>query len=239
LTGTLPSGEAYSVQTFIPDAAKITANGNGRILANWDGYYSQYNGLELSMVKRMSNRWMARVGAAWNMANEYYQEAFPRNNFGNPTPVDTEPLKDGGAFVVRSAGSGTGDVFIHGKWQVSANGVYVLPYGVELGASLFGRQGFPFPVYREIALGRDGSRRVLVSPELDTIRFDDLWNLDLRLAKSFRIGNASAQFIGDLFNVMNANTEMVRNRNADSPNFQRLAQNLSPRILRFGVRLGF
>ena len=85
----------------------------------------------------------------------------------------------------------------------------------------------------------DSSRRVLVSPDLDSIRYDDLWNLDLRVARSFMIGRRSTQFIADLFNVMNANTVLVRNRNIDSPSFGRIAQNLSPRILRFGVRVGF
>ena len=130
-------------------------------------------------------------------------------------------------------------MFIHGKWQISANGLYMLPYDLELGASLFGRQGYPYPVYREASLGRDGSRRVLVSPELDSLRYDDLWNLDLRLARTFRIGRTNAQVIGDLFNVLNANTVLVRNRNVDSPAFGRITQNLSPRILRFGVRIGF
>jgi hypothetical protein len=31
----------------------------------------------------------------------------------------------------------------------------------------------------------------------------------------------------------------VRNRNAASPTFDALAQNLSPRIVRFGLKVGF
>jgi hypothetical protein len=238
-TGTLPNGETFNVQTWIPDSAKITANGNGRLLTNYEGYSSRYHGVELSLIKRMSDRWMARVGAAWNHATEHYSTETPLDSLGNPTPLDTEPLDSGGPFTVRSSASGVGDMFIHGNWQVSANALYVLPYEIELGASLFGRQGYPYPIYRDVLLGRDASRRVLVSPDLDSMRYDDLWNLDLRVARSFRIGSASTQFIADLFNVFNANTVLVRNRNIDSPTFQRIAQNLSPRIIRFGVRVGF
>jgi Carboxypeptidase regulatory-like domain/TonB-dependent Receptor Plug Domain len=239
LTGTLPNGQSFSVQTWIPDSAKIAANGNGRILTNYDGYSSRYHGLEVSLIKRMSDRWMARVGAAWNNATEHYSTNPPLDSLGNPTPLDTEPLDNGGPFTIRSSASGVGDMFIHGKWQLSANALYVLPSNIELGASLFGRQGYPYPVYRDVTLGRDSSRRVLVSPDLDSIRYDDLWNLDLRVARSFMIGRTSTQFIADLFNVMNANTVLVRNRNIDSPSFGRIAQNLSPRILRFGLRVGF
>ncbi len=239
LTGTLPNGQAFSVQTFNPSSARIAANGNSRILANWDGYSSRYNGIEASLVKRLSNRWMARVGGSYNLSNEYYDQNPPQNNFGNPTPTDTEPLRDGGPFVVRSAASGAGDYFIHAKWQISANGLYVLPYDIELGASLFGRQGYPFPVYKQVSLGTDGSRRILVSPELDTIRLDNLWNLDLRGARTFRFGSTSIEAIADLFNVFNANTALVLNRNIDSPTFQQITTNLSPRILRLGVRIAF
>ena len=58
-----------------------------------------------------------------------------------------------------------------------------------------------------------------MTPEFDTYRFDDLWNLDLRLSKRFTFERLNVQLIGDLFNVLNANTELVRNRNAASPNF--------------------
>jgi hypothetical protein len=239
LTGALPNGDEFSIQTWTPDSAKITANGNGRILSNYEGYSSRYHGIEMSLVKRMSDRWMARIGAAWNNATEHYSTNPPRDSVGNPTPLDTEPLDSGGPFTVRSSASGVGDMFIHGKWQLSANALYVLPKEIELGASLFGRQGYPYPIYKDVSLGRDGSRRVLVSPDLDSMRYDDLWNLDLRVARTFRFGSASTQVIADLFNVFNANTELVRNRNIDSPTFRRIAQNLSPRILRFGVRVGF
>ena len=45
--------------------------------------------------------------------------------------------------------------------------------------------------------------------------------------------------MADLFNVMNANPILVRNRNAGSAAFNQPQQVLSPRILRFGVRLNF
>ncbi|PYR93219.1 MAG: hypothetical protein DMF84_09485 [Acidobacteria bacterium] len=237
LTGTLPDGSTYDVPTFIPDANKVGAVNFGTLLTNYPGYYSYYNGVEFTMTKRLSNRWMARAGGAWNAPREHYDVAV--NEQGNPTRTDTTPLVNGGAFVVRSGGSGSGDIFIHSKWQINANGLYEAPWGVNLAANLFGRQGYPFPVYRNAALGVDGTRRVLVSPELDTFRLDNLWDLDVRASKVFRLDRMNIEGIADLFNVMNANTELVRNRNAGSTTFNQLVQNLSPRILRFGVRVTF
>jgi hypothetical protein len=238
LSGVIPgTNDSYSVQTFSPSAAAVAANGNARMLSNVPGYYSYFHGVEVSAIKRMSNRWMMRVSAAYNDAREHYDT--PVNDAGNPTRTDLNPLVNSGQFVVRSGGSGSGDVFVSAKWQVSAQGVYVFPYDVEVGAALFGRQGYPFPVYRTAALGLDGSYRILLTPEIDTYRLDNLWNLDLRFAKRFQVQRASFELIGDLFNVFNSNTELVRNRNAAAASFRALAQNLSPRILRFGVKVGF
>ena len=237
LTGTLPDGTPYDVQTMIPSAAVIAANGNGTLLTNYPGYYSYYNGVEFTMTKRMSNRWMARASAAWNAPKEHYGTAV--NEQGNPTRTDTTPLVNGGAYTVRSGGSGAGDIFIHAKWQMNVNGLYMLPGGVQIAGNLFGRQGYPFPIYRTAALGTDGTRRVLLTPKLDTFRLDNLWDLDLRAAKTFRLRLVSFEAMADLFNVFNANTELVRNRNAAATTFNTLQQNLSPRILRFGVRATF
>ena len=82
---------------------------------------------------------------------------------------------------------------------------------------------------------------MLISPDLDTIRFDNLWDLDLRWAWNAKFGGShgNLQFITDLFNVFNSATEINRVRNAGASNFQALTSNLSPRILRFGMRVGF
>ena len=66
LTGTLPDGSSYSVPTFVPNQAAVTAGGNGFLLTNWDGFSTDYHGLEFNAVKRLSNRWMGRIGLSFN-----------------------------------------------------------------------------------------------------------------------------------------------------------------------------
>jgi hypothetical protein len=230
LTGTTPDGVAFNVPLFQPNAALVAANGGGRLLTNF----------ELSLTKRMSNRWMARVAGAWNNPQEHYEMAVPVNENGNPTKSDTFPLIDGGQWAPRSAGSGSGDVFINQRWNFNVNGAYQAAWGIELAGNLFGKQGTPYPYFRNAALGREGNVRILLNPELDSNRFATLWNLDLRAAKTVRFGTrGNLQVIADLFNVMNSATEITRERNAAATTFRFLGSNLSPRILRFGVRLGF
>ncbi len=245
LTGQLHDGTSYSVPFFTPNAAIIAANGNSRIQTNFDGFSTRYNGVEASITKRMSNKWMMRLGASFNDATEQYEGDV--NPLGNPTSVDTDPngtnaggsLRSGGQYAPRSAGSGQGDIFVNATWQINLNGAYELPWDSEVAGNLFGRQGNPFPVYRSQALGLDGALRVLVSPEIDTYRFDNTWNLDLRYAKRFLAQRVGARFEFDLFNVFNGAPDLQRERNAASVNYRRLNQILSPRILRVGVRLMF
>jgi len=240
LTGTVPIyGIQYTVPTFVPNAAKVKAGGSGFLLATIPGYSTDYSGVEVSLVKRLSNKWMGRLGLSYNNAREHFSDAngmYDTN--GNPTPTLSEPLKDGGQFAPQSGGSGSGSIYINAKWQFNANALYQFPLGIEGSVNVFGRQGYPFPLFRQTALGAD-SLSVLVTPQIDTLRYPNLWDTDLRIAKQFHAQMVNIRLIGDLFNVMNANTVLVRNNNVASSSFNTIAQNLSPRIFRIGLVVGF
>jgi hypothetical protein len=239
LTGALPDGSTYTVPTFVPIQAKVAAGGNGFLLTNWNGYSTDYNGLELSLVKRLSSRWMGRIAFSSNNAREHYAPQALYDTNGNPTRTVTEPLVDGGQFAPQSSGNGSGNVYINAKWQFNANGMYQAPFGLEVAGNVFGRQGYPFPLFRSQALGADTGLSVLVTPQIDTFRYPNVWDTDLRVARTFRVQTVSLRLIGDVFNAFNANTALVRNNNVLSTSFNSLAQNLSPRVVRVGLVVGF
>jgi len=115
-----------------------------------------------------------------------------------------------------------------------------LPKGFELAGNLFGRQGYPKPIYLFLDAGAlDGSLNMLAVNQVDQVRLPNLWNLDLRLAKNFKIGSGTVVVGAELFNALNANTDLYRNPNASSTAFNRLDEILAPRILRLGARLTF
>jgi len=248
MTGTLPDGTPYNVATWIPSPTAIAAGNNGFTTTNVPGYSTGYNGLELGITKRLSNKWMSRVGFSWNDATEHFDEAAGMyDTNGNPTPTVTEPLKNGGQFAPQSGGSGSGTIYINAKWQFNANAMYQAPYGIELSANVFGRQGYPRPFTRTggtaAQLGADSSITVLVSPEIDSYRYPNLWNTDIRVAKQFQADKVRIRAIFDVFNIMNANTALVRVSDVTATGgtnpINTLAQNLSPRIARVGIVLGF
>ena len=86
---------------------------------------------------------------------------------------------------------------------------------------MFGRQGYPFPLFRTQALGADAGLQVRLTPEIDTFRYDNVWNTDLRVARSFKLRNVRLRVIGDMFNVFNANTVLIRNNNIAVAHVQR------------------
>ena len=149
-------------------------------------------------------------------------------------------------------------MFIGADWQFNITGLYQGPWGINLGANFYGRQGYPMPYYVR-ARTRDvtNDRVNLLIGSVDTVRLENVYNLDLRLEKAFKIGPIVANLAAELFNVANANTVLqryaragnwdVRDYDPDDPtaafeqddNFNTIQETLSPRIVRLGIRVSF
>ena len=242
-SGTLPDGTPYSVATYIPTPALVTAGGGGFLETNVPGYFTDNHGFEIALTRRMTGKWMGRLSLAFNDAREHFdnQNGIYDTN-GNPTPTITEPLVNGGAFAPQSSGNGQGAIYMNARWQFNANGMYQAPYGIQLAANVFGRQGYPEPLFRpgsSAALGSDSSLNVLVSPTIDYVRYPNVWDTDVRVARDFKVGGINIRGMVDVFNLFNANTPLVRNGNITATTFGQLAQNVSPLIARVGVQIGF
>jgi len=240
----------YTAQTFSPDPAVIAAFSSGRNLTNRPDYSTGYNGLELTLVKRLSNKWFARAAFSYMDWHENIEGA---NAVTNPTrtertgsqsgrtqSADGGPQIDGGQIAPRSGGSGKGDIFYNAQWQFVANALYQLPANFEVATSIFGRQGYAYPVMLRLPGGQDGTQSALGVQAIDDLRYDDLWDVDLRLANTIKIGGRTSMQISlDLFNAFNSGKILARNRQANSGAFGDPTDVLSPRILRLGVRLNF
>jgi hypothetical protein len=240
----------YTAQTFSPDPAVIAAFNSGRNLTNRPDYSTGYNGVELTMVKRLSNKWFARAAFSYM---DWHENIEGPNAVTNPTrtertgsqsgrtqSADGGPQVDGGQIAPRSGGSGKGDIFYNARWQFVLNGLYQLPANFEIGTSIFGRQGYAYPVMLRLPGGQDGTQSALGVNAIDDQRYDDLWDVDLRLANNIKIGGrVSMQISLDLFNALNSGKILARNRQANSDAFGDATDVLSPRILRLGVRLNF
>jgi hypothetical protein len=249
--GTPVTAGGYTVTPYLPNEDLVSAGGSGRFLTNQPGYAQSFNGFELTLTKRLSNKWMGRMAFSYNLFKQSYDTAVPvqggagvqgraspGNADGNPTPTEVNSLQED--FVsAQSGGSGRATFYTTPRWQVYANALVELPWSVELSGAIFGREGQALPQYIIGDGGLDGNLNALATPTIDARRYDDVWNLDLRLAKVFRFGPTRFTLSAEAFNIFNSGLVLQRFRRVDSANFDRIDEILSPRIVRFGARFAF
>lgn len=228
------------------------------VLTNWDGYSQDYDGLELSLVKRMANRWMMRGNFSWN---DWKQ------NIEDEAIVDPTPLRTAfgcstcdGSDVVQGSGTISGPkgaVWINSEWAVNLASVYQIPViETNFGLSFTMRQGYPILYTRATQVVEDvigvpsgQGRNVLIS-DVTEHRLPNPYSLDLRLSKDFRIRDVGLEFSVDAFNVTNFQTELQRNADLFSafdndgegnrlPTANHIRELQNPRVFRVGARFTF
>ena len=224
-----------AIPWMLDDNGVANATG-GLLLTNRPDYHRTFNGLEFSLVKRLSNKWMARAAFSYNDWKEY----FGPNAIQDPTQTALDPQIDGGQVVAYGAASGK-FYYVNAKWQANLNALYELPAGFEIAGNLFGRQGYPKPyTINTDTGGLIGFQAVLVEGPIDQFRYPNVWDLDLRLAKNLGFGGHRRLTIAaEVFNAFNANTEMFRTTEVTSNSLNQLNEILAPRIARISARFSF
>jgi hypothetical protein len=248
------SSGGFSAFSYSPPDDLAEAGGFGRLRTNQPGYAQNFNGVELTLTKRLSNKWMGRAALSWNAFKQHYSGVIPVNggggtqggiggpgsgrSNGNPTPTDLNSLTDD--FVgAQSGGSGRATFYTTPTWQIYTNALVQLPWSIELSGALFGRQGQVEPQFLRLSAGSDGSMNVLATPTIDAKRYSSVWDLDLRLAKNVKVGPTAITLSAEAFNVFNSGTTLQAIRQVNSDTFERIDEILSPRIIRFGARFSF
>ena len=235
-----PVTQNTSLGSFTFQNFRAPAGTPGNTLTNRPDYYRQFSGIELSMIKRFSNKWMGRVAFSYNDWTEHFKGGLTDANTSDPARTRTSPLDDGGQVSILSGGSGKAQLYSSVKWQVSANAMYQLPWNFEIAAALFGRQGHPRPPFITARASGEPPKNVIPNGvSVDDMRYANLWNVDFRLAKNIKISGATAVLSAEVFNAFNSGTELTRTLDAASASFNRLDEILSPRIVRLGLRFTF
>ena len=248
LTATLPEaagGGSVSQDVYAPLPGTVLPPGNGGEERNRNGYHQQYWGWEANFIKRLSNRWMARIGYSWNDHREYFTDRAAA--IIDPTPTPTSPKRDGGLVITTTSGSGKSDIFfLTPKYQFIANGLYQAPLGINVAANLLVRQGYGQPYHEEIQAhprDADAFKYVLLAPDVGANRLPAIKSFDLRIGKEFRFDEVSLNIDLDWFNILNAGTVLGRQYDIGAaPGLTGPGQTLeimNPSLLRLGFRIGF
>jgi hypothetical protein len=168
----------------------------GKIDLVWDNdpaLDTTYNGVDLTLNRRMSNRWMMTGGVSFGKnvgwvgntdLNNPNSQEFSRGVFGNDVP-----------------------------FSLRMSGVYELPYAVSISGTLQHQSGFP--ELTTVSVGNNtialtqGTTAITVEPR-GTTRLPRLNQLDLSIRKSIRAGTRVLQPRIDFYNVTNSATILSR-----------------------------
>jgi len=238
--GSVPGIGAYRKEYYAPTEASLPP-GNGAEYRNRPGYHQDYLGLEVQATKRLSNRWMARVGFSTNQHSEHFDTNAALQDPGQST---TWPNIDGGSFVTATAGSGKSEIYlILPRYQLTASGMYQLPYGINVAGSLVAREGYGKPYYEAVESADPllPEKRVLLVDPADN-RLPGVAVFDMRAEKAFSFGGRQLTVSMDLFNLFNAATVLGRQYDVTatgSTGFDQPLEIMNPRLIRFGARFQF
>ena len=176
---------------------------NRTLITNDPTVVQSYKGLEITLTKRLSNRWQMLAGYTYG-----------RNRIENSS-VDVSPN-----FLINANGNITSDGPVGGSSrcagcgqanadrpnQFKLTGMYVLPWQeVILSGNFRSQQGpaFTRQISRALAIG--AAQTINLEP-LGSTRIDTLTTIDFRVGKLFKFGNRSLEASVDFDNLMNVDT---------------------------------
>jgi hypothetical protein len=239
-TGSNSAVGDFSVPVYGIRPDRIPADRAATTYTSREDYWQRYLGFELAATKRLSNRWMARLGFSTNDHKEYFDSL---EAMTDPTPSQTNPNKDGGTVVRQSTGSGKSGIYqVLPKYQFIATGLYQAGWGINLAANMVTRQGFAMPFFRDRLATADPlapTKSVLLVGEVDDQRLPTVTSLDVRVGKEIAIRRARINVDLDVFNVLNQSTVLGREYNFRLTTFDTVREIMNPRVLRLGLRFGF
>ena len=220
----------------------------GTFETNRRGYETRYDGVELQLNKRLSNRWMAHGSFTWSDWKQKVNSVAkgcldPTNQVGSYAGIWEGAQGRGNSCADGDiAYDYNGTTWINAKWAFNISGLYQLPWNFSVSGSFFGRQGYPVPYAIFTDPGDGWGQRSVALGKADAHRLKNVYQLDLSAQKVLPITpKADVTLVVDMFNVFNDNTILLRNYDASGPvgTIGDILTIQNPRVLRFGARISF
>lgn len=241
-TAVLPDGRVVEVPRYsLRDGLALTG---GSLLTNGDRKI-EYFGINVSVEKPMSNHWSMRGNFTYGDAKLKVGPEF--KHFDDPTDIISlgAGLWGDNSDIYIDESYGTHRLaLLNNTWQFMLGGIYqVAPesaWGFNLGASLTGREGYPFVP----GSSATSVHQRQMDPNLDAFRFDDVYTFDARIDKDFHVGDFVINASLDGFNLFNNDVVLERNPRApsdpaDLADSYPVVSRMSPFVVRWGLTVHF
>ena len=212
--------------------------------------YRTYLGLDLAVTKRLSHRWFLNASLTLQDQRVHWGDSYidPTNQWA----VDGKSYGNWG-----SGSGGKVSVQMYSRWLAKFSGLYQLPWGFDVSATLHAREGWKIPNYITLAYANSESWPGLYRSNtvyLQNLTKDGLpvfSNLSFRIEKRISLGTGRMVLMADVFNALNSavvnraydaylGTYYVDTEEFSANPFNRLYNEiLNPRVWRFGIRFEF
>jgi hypothetical protein len=221
-----PQRGTQTITAYTLDTALVTRR--DRIITNVEGLRSDYDGMQFSVNKRMSNRWQMLAGLSFQTHKGFshdgtFTDTTSTSDFNNPN------------FQLNRNDSA---IFTEIPWAFTLSGSYQLPYDVQIAGKYTARDGDPLARTLSVSGLSQGTETVWVQPRGDDRTETVNKFLDLRFAKRFTVSRTRLEGTVDIFNLLNANHVLAQTV-AIGSTFGRPSRVLAPRIVRFGATVRF
>lgn len=224
---------------------KINLTATELHVVNPPGANRDYDGIEISLNKRFSNNYSFNISYVWAYSRGLITTARTDESLGGaPSGFFANPNAHINAL---------GRFPLERRHQLKVQGVVRLPFGINLSGYFRALSGT-----RDTRLINTQYANVYIKGTTTAFRpsqgdmsvyaekrgstgLPDLWLLDLRLEKIFRIKGVFFSVFADCFNVFNEMIITGYNMTSNNPNTPFLRQTgiNDPRIFRLGARFGF
>jgi hypothetical protein len=210
-----PTIVAWDIPTPVPASRTNTATVDGIIVTD--------SAFDITLTKRMSNRWSFQTDFLYNWDRDR----------GFPQTPNAERFNDNTVTI----------------WSWKANGTYQAPWGLVVTPALRYQAGDPLSRVVQVTLNT--GTLDYEAERTGDYREESVWLVDTRVEKRVRFSGRSLGVFFDAFNITNSNAAEVQDNivgrrtttvAGESVNYQRFLRPtavLAPRIFRFGFKLQF
>jgi hypothetical protein len=216
--------QTITVYNLNPSLAAV----RNRVITNVEELQSDYDGVTISINKKLSNRWQMLAGLTLQ-EHEGFAHSGTYTDPGSSTDLNNPNFR---------LNRDNSAVFTDIPWALTLSGSYWLPYEFIVSGKYTARDGDPLTRTITIAGLAQGSETVWVQPRGEDRTETVNQFVDLRVAKRFNLGGAQLEGTVDLFNLLNANHVLLQTE-AIGSTLGRPQRILAPRIVRFGVTARF